>query len=57
LAFDLALLHRYPRRRQSRRWRRPNAGDAEPGSEAWMPSQRRWAMDGPSARPGGASPE
>ena len=36
---------------------RPSAGDAESGSEAGKPCQRRWAMDGPSARPDGVAPE
>ncbi len=56
VAVAVALLRNYHRRHRSRLGRRPSGGVAESGSEAGMPSQRRWARDGPSARPDGGAP-
>ncbi len=56
-AVAVDLLRKYHRQHRSRLGRRPSGGVTQAGSEAGMPSQRRWARDGPSARPDGVAPE
>jgi len=52
MARDAAILRTPPNERREAEWRCRGVGRS-----AWMPSERRWAMDGPSARAHTTVPE